>query len=149
MFPHLNVRQNLRFGRFFAREPGASFDEIAGLLGLEALLTRQPRSLSGGEQQRVAIGRALLASPRLLLMDEPLASIDAARRADILPYIEALRGAFAIPIVYVSHSAEEVDRLADEIAHVENGCITQVKRGLREAKARAESVAAARQPLLQ
>jgi molybdate transport system ATP-binding protein len=91
------------------------------LLGLGTLLDRRPPTLSGGEKQRVAIGRALLASPRLLLMDEPLASLDAARKAETLPYIERLRDELAIPVVYVSHSRDEVDRLADEVVHLEAG----------------------------
>jgi molybdate transport system ATP-binding protein len=123
LFPHLTVRQNLLYGRWFTpkRERYGSLDEIVSLLGLAPLLKRDPRTLSGGEKQRVAIGRALLASPRLLLMDEPLASLDAARKAETLPYIERLRDELRIPIVYVSHSAEEVERLAQEVVRLEDG----------------------------
>jgi molybdate transport system ATP-binding protein len=123
LFPHLSVRRNLAYGRWFtsASERYASSEEIVALLGLGTLLDRRPPTLSGGEKQRVAIGRALLASPRLLLMDEPLASLDAARKAETLPYIERLRDELAIPVVYVSHSRDEVDRLADEVVHLEAG----------------------------
>ncbi len=129
LFPHLSVRHNLTYGEMFAndRAPLASFDEVVDLLGLSALVARRPRNLSGGEQQRVAIGRALLARPRLLLMDEPLAALDAARRAEILPYLDRLRARFAIPTLYVSHSAEEVERLADEVASIEEGRITGLR----------------------
>jgi molybdate transport system ATP-binding protein len=123
LFPHLTVSQNLRYGRWFAprRERYASFDEIVDLLGIRALLPRKPQNLSGGEKQRVAIGRALLASPRLLLLDEPLASLDEARKAETLPYIEGLRDELKIPIVYVSHSMDEVRRLAGEVVRLEQG----------------------------
>ncbi len=116
LFPHLSVRGNLMYGqRFTGGRPGPSLDEIAALLGIGALLDRRPADLSGGEKQRIAIGRALLANPHLLLMDEPLASLDHERKADILPYIERLRDEMALPIVYVSHATEEVARLADTI----------------------------------
>jgi molybdate transport system ATP-binding protein len=123
LFPHLNVHQNLTYGRWFApkAERFASLDEIVALLGIGPLLARKPATLSGGEKQRVAIGRALLAAPRLLLMDEPLASLDAARKAETLPYIERLRDELRIPIVYVSHSADEVERLASEVIRLDNG----------------------------
>jgi molybdate transport system ATP-binding protein len=126
----LSVRHNLTYGEAFAkdRSPVAAFDEVVALLGLAPLLTRRTRNLSGGEQQRVAIGRALLARPRLMLMDEPLASLDAARRAEILPYLDSLRARFAIPTLYVSHSAEEVERLADEVATLEAGAVTGFRR---------------------
>ena len=110
LFPHLSVRQNLLFGRWFAgREGGArtrasDLDAVVALLGIGHLLRRRPAGLSGGEKQRVAIGRALLARPRLLLMDEPLASLDEARKAEILPFIERLRDEAGVPIVYVSHA---------------------------------------------
>src|SRR5690606_25051942 len=112
LFPHLSVRSNLLYGRWLtprARRWG-SLDEVVDLLGIGGLMARRPRDLSGGEKQRVAIGRALLASPDCLLMDEPLAALDRARKAEILPYIERLRDTKRLPIVYVSHSVEEVAR---------------------------------------
>ena len=123
LFPHLSVRGNLAYGRRFAPKPEryAHPEEVVGLLGLGPLLDRRPQTLSGGEKQRVAIARALLASPRLLLMDEPLASLDAARKAETLPYIERLRDELRIPVVYVSHSRDEVDRLADEVVELREG----------------------------
>ena len=126
LFPHLSVRRNLLFGRWFAprREPGLELGAVADLLGIGHLLERRPRGLSGGERQRVAIGRALLAKPRLLLMDEPLASLDETRKAEILPFIERLRDEARIPIVYVSHSVAEVARIADTLVLVENGRVT-------------------------
>ena len=126
LFPHLTVRQNLLFGRWFAprREPGTEPGAIVELLGIGHLLRRRPGSLSGGETQRVAIGRALLAKPRLLLMDEPLTSLDDARKAEILPYIARLRDEAGVPIVYVSHSRAEVARLADMVVVLEDGRVT-------------------------
>jgi len=123
LFPHLSVRQNLRFGRWFTppAERYVAEADIVDLLGLAPLLHRAPSGLSGGEKQRVAIGRALLASPRALLMDEPLAALDAARKAEILPFIEALRDAYRIPILYVSHAPAEVARLADTVVVLEAG----------------------------
>ena len=128
LFPHLTVRQNLLYGRWFvaARDRRASFERVVDLLGIEGLLQRRPALLSGGEKQRVAIGRALLASPRLLLMDEPLASLDEARKAEILPYIERLRDEARIPTVYVSHSIDEVARLATTLALVSDGRVDAV-----------------------
>jgi molybdate transport system ATP-binding protein len=124
LFPHLRVRGNLEYGarrlpRAAARPIG--FDDVAQLLGLESLLERRPHELSGGERQRVALGRALLAQPRLLLLDEPLASLDAARREDVLPYLEKLRDALATPIVYVSHQFDEVLRLATRMTLLDAG----------------------------
>ena len=126
LFPHLTVSQNLRYGRFFtpAAERYADFDAVVGLLGVKHLLDRRPGLLSGGEKQRVAIGRALIASPRLILMDEPLASLDEARKAEILPYIEKLRDEANIPIVYVSHSIAEVARLATDVVALAGGRAT-------------------------
>ena len=123
LFPHLNVRQNLVYGRWFAPKAARSdnFDRVIALLGIEALLERSPAKLSGGERQRVAIGRALLSSPRLLLMDEPLAALDDARKAEIIPYLERLRHETNIPIIYVSHSVAEVARLADRVVLLRDG----------------------------
>lgn len=123
LFPHLTVARNLRYGRYFTPAPEryGDPDGVIGLLGLSALLDRYPATLSGGEKQRVAIGRALLASPRLILMDEPLASLDEARKAEILPYIERLRDELAIPIVYVSHAVAEVARLATDVVVLRDG----------------------------
>ena len=130
LFPHLTVRQNLLFGRWFAPRaaaaPAARFDDVVELLGIGPLLPRRPGRLSGGEKQRVAIGRALLANPRLLLMDEPLASLDTARKDEILPYLERLRDASEVPIVYVSHAAAEVARLATTIVLVADGRVQAV-----------------------
>ena len=123
LFPHLSVRQNLDYGGRFAPDPpdAAGFDQIVALLDIAALLQRRPAKLSGGETARVAIGRALLSRPRLLLMDEPLAALDEARRAEILPYIERLRDETRVPIVYVSHSLAEVARLATTIVVLDAG----------------------------
>jgi len=123
LFPHLSVRQNLLYGQWFTPRPQRyeSLSRVVDLLGIGPLLERQPGSLSGGEKQRVAIGRALLASPRLLLMDEPLASLDEGRKAEILPYIERLRDDARIPIVYVSHSVTEVSRLATTMVLLSDG----------------------------
>lgn len=125
LFPHLSVRQNLLFGRFFAG-PGEGeprLDAVVDLLGLGHLLARRPAGLSGGEKQRVAIGRALLSGPRLLLMDEPLASLDEARKDEILPYVERLRDEAKLPILYVSHAVSEVARLADTVVVLEGGAL--------------------------
>jgi molybdate transport system ATP-binding protein len=127
LLPHLTVRGNLLYGRFFVRGNGGgrsgalSLEAAVELLGLAPLLQRRPGALSGGEKQRVAIGRALLADPRVLLLDEPLASLDAPRKAEILYYIERLRDEVRIPIVYVSHSLDEVVRLADTIVLLSEG----------------------------
>ena len=123
LLPHLSVQQNLTYGRFFtpAAERWADFGRIVALLDLGPLLERRPHRLSGGEKQRVAIGRALLASPRLLLMDEPLASLDAGRRGEILYYIERLRDEVRVPILYVSHEIEEVVRLAGHMVLLSGG----------------------------
>ncbi len=126
LFPHMSVRSNLLYGRWFtpAAERYLEMGAIVDLLGIGALLERKPATLSGGEKQRVAIGRALLSSPRLLLMDEPLASLDEARKAEILPYIERLRDQMKIPIVYVSHSVAEVARLASDVVVLAQGKVT-------------------------
>ncbi len=125
LFPHLSVAGNLRYG-MKRRGGSVDFDQIVALLDLRSLLNRTPASLSGGEKQRVAIGRALLASPRLLLMDEPLASLDGPRKAEILPFIERMRDDLAIPIVYVSHAMEEIVRLADTLVLMSEGSIAAV-----------------------
>ena len=123
LFPHLNVEQNLNFGVRFNRhaKQALNANDIISLLGLQALLKRKPINLSGGEKQRVAIGRALMSNPSLLLMDEPMASLDEARKSEILPYIEKLRDVMNIPIIYVSHAKDEVMRLASDVIHIENG----------------------------
>ena len=128
LFPHLTVRQNLNYGRWFSRKDARpeNPDRIVGLLGIGDLLDRQPANLSGGEKQRVAIGRALLSAPRLLLMDEPLAALDEERKGEILPYLERLRDEVGIPIVYVSHSVAEVARLADRVVLMAGGRIEAV-----------------------
>lgn len=133
LFPHLTVRRNLLYGRFFTRraERFGSLDEVVSLLGLDHLLQRRPSSLSGGERQRVAIGRALLASPRLLLMDEPLASLDDDRKNETMPYLERLRDELKVPILYVSHSRAEVDRLAGSIIMLDNGRMVERESGLK------------------
>lgn len=127
LFPHLTVRQNLLYGRRFASRKctPVEIDRIVELLGIGPLLARRPGRLSGGEKQRVAIGRALLSSPRLIVADEPLASLDEARKAEILPYLERLRDDVAIPILYVSHSAAEVARLATTVIALEQGRIAR------------------------
>jgi molybdate transport system ATP-binding protein len=117
LFPHLTVRGNLNYGYELVRtaERHVTLDKVVDLLGLGHLLERRPANLSGGEKQRVAIGRALLANPRVLLMDEPLASLDQLRKAEILQYIERLHDEIRIPIIYVTHSVEEIVRLADTV----------------------------------
>ena len=123
LFPHLSVRKNLLYGRWFApsKSPQEDIDRIIEMLGIGHLLNRRPGALSGGEKQRVAIGRALLAEPRLILADEPLASLDEARKAEILPYFERLRDEVSVPILYVSHSAAEVARLATTVIALHDG----------------------------
>lgn len=124
LFPHLSVLDNLQYGaRRLPRGVATPirFDDVIGMLGLGSLTARRPHQLSGGEQQRVALGRALLAQPRLLLLDEPLASLDQARREEVLPYFEKLRDALSIPIVYVSHQYDEVLRLATRVVLLGSG----------------------------
>ena len=122
LFPHLTVLGNLRYGERRAHAAAIiGLEEVTTLLGLGSLLRRKPRQLSGGERQRVALGRALLAQPRLLLLDEPLASIDVARREEVLPYLEALRDRLSIPMVYVSHQFDEILRLATHVVLLEGG----------------------------
>ncbi len=120
LFPHMSVAANLNYGR---RQDTVNFDGVVDLLALAPLLKRRPNSLSGGERQRVAIGRAFLASPRILLMDEPLANLDAPRRSEILPFIEDLRREFSPSIVYVSHNMDEIIRLADQLVVMAEGTV--------------------------
>lgn len=123
LFPHLSVADNLAYGwrRLPAAQRTLDRDSLLRTLGIEHLLERRPGGLSGGERQRVGIARALLRAPRLLLMDEPLASLDNERKGEILPYLERLREQLAIPVVYVSHSMEEIARLADHLVVLERG----------------------------
>jgi molybdate transport system ATP-binding protein len=123
LFPHLTVRSNLEFGlkRIAANERKVKLEQATSLLGIDHLLERQPDKLSGGERQRVGIARALLTSPRLLLLDEPLAALDAPRKREILPYLERLHDELDIPMLYVSHSQDEVARLADHLVLLSNG----------------------------
>lgn len=119
LFPHYRVRGNLRYG--MAKSMAGQFDKLVSLLGIEALLERLPGSLSGGEKQRVAIGRALLTAPELLLLDEPLASLDIPRKRELLPYLQRLAREIHIPMLYVSHSLDEILHLADKVLVLENG----------------------------
>ena len=123
LFPHLTVRQNLLYGRWFRRKQpgGLPPDEVIGLLNLASLLSRYPKRLSGGEKQRVALARALLAHPKLLLLDEPLASVDVGHREEILPYLDRVRADHAIPAVYVTHTWAEVAERADEVVELADG----------------------------
>ena len=125
LFPHLSVRRNLLFGApRHGHDDGRAkiaFDEVVDLLGITALLDRSPARLSGGERQRVAIGRALLSQPKLLLMDEPLSALDRATKNEILPFLERLRDRLSLPIIYITHSIAEVERLADQIVLMDKG----------------------------
>jgi molybdate transport system ATP-binding protein len=145
LFPHLTVETNLRYG--LRRAPpgaqGPGFEEVVDLLGIAPLLPRRPAGLSGGERQRVALGRALLARPRLLLMDEPLAALDAARRAEVLPFLARLRDATRLPILYVTHALEEVDALADRLVLLREGRVL-AEGGVQELSARTNLPLAAR-----
>lgn len=155
LLPHLSVRQNLEFGlrRVAPSNRRVAFERVVETLGLLELLPRRPDSVSGGEAQRIQIGRALLNSPSLLLMDEPLASLDEQAKREILPFIESLRGELAVPIVYVSHAIDEVARLANWVASIDDGAartvlpVDQALTGLDSplsAAERAESVIEAR-----
>ena len=126
LFPHLSVKHNLDYGRWMGGHTAdpAAFARVVELLNIGHLLDRRPGKLSGGERQRVAVGRALLMRPRLLLLDEPLASLDAARKRDILPYLERLRDEAQVPIVYVSHNAAEVRRIVSHVVRLDEGRVT-------------------------
>jgi molybdate transport system ATP-binding protein len=126
LFPHMTVANNLLYGwrRAPLRAGQGEIDRVIALLGLEALLARRPHNLSGGEKARVALGRALLAAPDILLLDEPLAALDAPRRQEILPWLERLRDKAGVPILYVSHAVDEVARLADNVVLLEQGRVT-------------------------
>jgi molybdate transport system ATP-binding protein len=128
LFPHLTVGQNIRFGRWFtpADDSAPREDLVTGVLGIDGLLKRRPATLSGGEKQRVALARALLSSPRILLMDEPLSGLDDARRNEIMALIERVRDEFAIPIVYVTHTRDEVRRLATHVVQLKDGRIEAI-----------------------
>ncbi|WP_377190984.1 molybdenum ABC transporter ATP-binding protein [Ruegeria meonggei] len=127
LFPHLTVRQNLSYGRWFAPKGARreNPDKVIEMLGIGHMLNCRPAGLSGGEKQRVAIGRALLASPRLILADEPLAALDDARKAEILPYFERLRDEVSVPILYVTHAAAEVARLATSVVALQDGKVVR------------------------
>lgn len=129
LFPHMTVARNLDYGRrmnALAADP-AETDRVIDMLDIRPLLQRRPGKLSGGERQRIAIGRALLMRPRLLLLDEPLASLDARRKAEILPYLERLRDEAQVPMVYVSHNAAEVRRIASSVVWLDAGQVTAVR----------------------
>ncbi|MXF45089.1 molybdenum ABC transporter ATP-binding protein ModC [Raoultella sp. Lac2] len=119
LFPHYKVRGNLKYG--MAKSMAGQFDKLVALLGIEPLLERLPGGLSGGEKQRVAIGRALLTAPELLLLDEPLASLDIPRKRELLPYLQRLAREIHIPMLYVSHSLDEIQHLADKVLVLEEG----------------------------
>lgn len=123
LFPHFTVKHNLDYGRWMSglAADAKAFAHVVELLDISALLARRPGKLSGGERQRVAFGRALLMQPRLLLLDEPLASLDAARKEEILPYLERLRDDARVPMIYVSHDAGEVKRIANRVVRLEAG----------------------------
>ncbi|MEA1064480.1 molybdenum ABC transporter ATP-binding protein ModC [Erwinia sp. HR93] len=121
LFPHYRVRGNLKYG--MVKEMAGQFDKLVNLLGIEPLLGRFPWTLSGGEKQRVAIGRALLTAPQLLLLDEPLASLDVPRKREVLPYLQRLAREIEIPMLYVSHSLEEILHLAEKILVLDNGAV--------------------------
>ncbi|MEL7032926.1 MAG: molybdenum ABC transporter ATP-binding protein [Pseudomonadota bacterium] len=125
LFPHLSVRGNLDYARKRADQsaPGHPEPDIIAAMDLTALLDRDPQTLSGGERQRVAIARTLLTRPRLLLLDEPLAALDTARKGDLLPFLETLKTQFAVPTLYVSHDVDEVSRIADRVLMMEAGRI--------------------------
>ncbi len=137
LFPHLSVRRNLTYGYRLVETANRYVHppEVIALLGLESLLDRAPETLSGGEQQRVAIGRALLTSPRILLLDEPLSSLDAGRKAEIMPYLERLRDSVRVPMLYVSHEPTEIARLATRVVHMRDGQVDVITDGAAVARA--------------
>ena len=124
LFPHLSVRSNMLFGRRFRGPSGVSFEDVVALMGLGRLLHRTPSDLSGGEKQRVAVGRALLACPELLLMDEPLTGLDRGKREEIMAYVKVIPERFGVPILYVTHSDAERRFLADRVLNIEDGKLT-------------------------
>ncbi len=124
LFPHLTVRQNLEYGHWLTRRRGPgpiAFDGLVSLLALEPLLGRHPVRLSGGEQRRVALGRALLSNPRLLLLDEPLGSLDAGKRQEVLPYLDTLIAELRLPMIYVTHDWKEIEGRASAVVHIDHG----------------------------
>jgi molybdate transport system ATP-binding protein len=123
VFPHLSVRGNLLYGARSAGEKTPSLDSVADMLEIGPLLDRRPDGLSGGERQRVALGRALMTRPSLLLLDEPLAAVDRARRDRILPYLLRIRRALHVPLIYVTHDAAELEEIADRVIVLENGTV--------------------------
>ena len=125
LFPHLSVRSNMLFGRRFRGPSGVLFEDVVALLGLGRLLHRTPSDLSGGEKQRVAVGRALLACPELLLMDEPLTGLDRGKREEIMAYVKAIPERFGVPVLYVTHSDAERRFLADRVLNLEDGKLTE------------------------
>ena len=125
LFPHLSVRSNMLFGRRFRGPSRVSFEDVVALLGLGRLLHRTPSDLSGGEKQRVAVGRALLACPELLLMDEPLTGLDWGKREEIMAYVKAIPERFGVPVLYVTHSDAERRFLADRVLNLEDGKLTE------------------------
>jgi molybdate transport system ATP-binding protein len=137
LLAHLSVRGNLDYGARRAAAGGTGFDSVVELLGLAPLLARSTTHLSGGERQRVALGRALLSQPRLLLMDEPLSSLDAASKAEILPYLDRLHRELSIPTLHISHDAGEIARLADHVLYMRDGRITPAPPGDLDAARRA------------
>ena len=141
LFPHLSVKGNLLYGRIFARSSRAhaSFEEVIDLLDLGSLLHRGISALSGGEKQRVAIGRALLSSPRLLLLDEPLSSLDERRKEEVMPFLEKLRDQASMPIVYVSHVLSEIERLAGTVVLMASGRVLAVDAQAASKRRRANS----------
>ncbi len=128
LFPHLTVEQNIKFGQWFTRgeKSALPLDVIVGVLGIGSLLKRRPATLSGGEKHRVALARALLSSPRILLMDEPLSGLDDARRDEIMTLIEQVRDEFSVPIVFITHNLEEVRRLASRVIRIVAGRVIAV-----------------------